>query len=143
MFLQLLGNWIFNDPEDYMCVDDDTALVPATNIFASYMLVHSLTVLSFAVMVIIVFYMIPASFNLIAKGNDIKKINRAGFSTSTFDGDTSEKRHNSSMNNNNVEHFLQLHLSNEIENEMLNRKHSSPKNNRLHHLSNSNSTLRM
>jgi hypothetical protein len=105
------------------------------------MLVHSLALLSFSVMVIIVFYLVPASFNLIAKGNDIKKIPRGGGTSGTFnyDEDYSIKGHNNSLNNNNVERLLKLHLSGENES----RKQSSPRSNRLHHMSNSNSTLRM
>lgn len=72
---QLIGNLVFkNIPDAFDCIDDGTVLIPLTNGSAAYMLIMSLLLLSFSVMVLLVFYKIPENFGLVAtRGRRIKR----------------------------------------------------------------------
>lgn len=64
---QVLGNLLFDPDRDFLCKENGTVAAPITNGGAIYMLIHSLILLSFSIMVLLVFYVVPArQFRLVA-----------------------------------------------------------------------------
>lgn len=63
---QMIGNAVFSLSEDFTCEGDGTVLLPLTNSAAAFVLAQSLIMLSFSVMVLLVFFRIPDSYKLIA-----------------------------------------------------------------------------
>jgi hypothetical protein len=57
---QILGNLLFDPNKDFLCKENGTVAAPINNAGAIYMLIHSLILLSFSVMVLLVFYIVPA-----------------------------------------------------------------------------------
>lgn len=96
------------------------------------MLVHSLILLSFSVMVLLVFYHLPDRYKLIAKrGSRMKKINTNSITGTMVEteerqsedvdegGGSGLARKNSKLPYNNVEKLLSLHMMNQPPEEMV------------------------
>ena len=71
---------MFTTNVDYECQTDNTQLYPLNNKGASFMLAQSLLLMSYSCMVLMVFYVVPAKYRLIASG----KMMRAELVTSVM-----------------------------------------------------------
>ena len=104
---QIVANEAFDIGKDFDCIDD-TVVVPLTNTGAAFLMVQSILLLSFTVMVLIVFYAIPDRYKLIAKKR--KKIRKVSKQHSlNVEGDSlfrSQARHTSTG----VEALLKEHM---------------------------------
>jgi hypothetical protein len=68
MVSQIVGNSAFpHDRGDFACIMNGNAVVPLTNIGAIYFFLEDIAILSFSVVVLVVFYVIPDQFKLIAR----------------------------------------------------------------------------
>lgn len=68
---QLIGNILFEPDSDFLCNDGGTVITPTTEAGAVYLLIHSLLLLSFSVMVLLVFFRIPDHYKLVAKRENV------------------------------------------------------------------------
>lgn len=64
---QLMGNILFDPDEAFTCESGGTVIIPKTEAGVIYLLIHSALLLSFSVMVLLVFFRIPDHYRLVAK----------------------------------------------------------------------------
>ena len=64
---KILANVLFEPNIEFTCNEGGTVITPNTEAGAVYLLIHSLLVLSFSVMVLLVFFRIPDYYKLVAK----------------------------------------------------------------------------
>jgi hypothetical protein len=70
-----MGNLFFDPGQAFTCQDGGTVIIPLTEAGAIYLLIFSCLILSFSVMVLLVFYRIPHHYRLVAiPGNQISRI---------------------------------------------------------------------
>lgn len=63
---ELFGDLIFSSSASFQCLDGGRSLMPMTVGASAFNFLHDIVMLSFSVMVLIVFYVIPDRFKLIA-----------------------------------------------------------------------------
>lgn len=66
----IIGNALFREDEDFVCIDDSCVLV-TNNSGAGFSLVYSVLILSYSIMLLVVFYHFPSKYGLIAKRRDL------------------------------------------------------------------------
>ena len=66
---QVLGNLVFNTNTHFQCTEGDM-IKPITNLAALYAFFHDFIMLFFSVMVVLVFYLLPFRFRLIARSKN-------------------------------------------------------------------------
>jgi hypothetical protein len=82
LLVQVIGNAVIREDTDFDCRNDST-IVPMNNSGATFLLVQTIILLSFTIMVLLVFYKIPDNFGLIAKKKQGFIKNFAGFQSVT------------------------------------------------------------
>jgi hypothetical protein len=106
LLVQVIGNAVIREDTDFDCRDDST-IVPMNNSGATFLLVQTIILLSFTIMVLLVFYKIPDNFGLIAKQGFIKKF-AGSQSVTSFQPEKEERSSKSSSKN--LEVLLKTHI---------------------------------
>lgn len=103
--VQGIGNAVIREDTDFDC-RDNSVIVPMNNSGATFLLIQTILLLSFTIMVLLVFYKIPDNFGLIAKKNKgfIKKFTA---SQSVAHLSFQPEKEHSSLN---VEALLKTHI---------------------------------
>jgi len=109
---QMIGNLAFEPNSDFFCDAGGTVITPKTDLGAIYMLIHSLLLLSFSIMVLLVFFRIPDHYKLVAKRTNVISRLVSGPVSISLDGQQKES----------VEKLIKMHLNDDEEDNSISMK---------------------
>lgn len=63
--MMTIGNALFEEDKDFYCIDDST-VIASNNSGAGFLLVYCILLISYSLMLWVIFYKLPSSYGLIA-----------------------------------------------------------------------------